>query len=305
MVNPWDLKKKPFVIADIGSNHCNSLKVFKDTISAAKESGCDAVKFQCLNISEQYHLPSREIQELHNQIDVREEWYPELFGHAKSIGITIFASPTYPRSIELLEAEGVELYKIASAQACSFPQLVKRVSETGKPIIISNGLTRFTELANVLKYIDLEKVCILHCNSIYPTPLSKANIMRIERLKNMFNCTIGYSDHTLGSTAAVCAVSRGASVFEKHFTLDKSIMTPDLPVSVDPREMKEYITAINDAQICMGNESRESLESEEEIFRAKLSNKIILQKISKNRHARTTSYTKKIFGRIMLNFIRN
>jgi len=211
---------RTFVIAEIGSNHRGDLQRALDTIDAAAESGADAAKFQSLCLDQQWYRPTPEVVALHRTIDLDEDWVPALKDRCDQQGLVFFSSPTYLRAVDVLESIGVGLYKLASAQVGTFPQIVDHVGKTMKPVILSTGLVTLEELDAIiarLKRIGNDRIAILHCNSLYPTPVDKVHLPRMIEYRTRYQCPVGFSDHTEGITVSLAAVAMGATIIEKHF----------------------------------------------------------------------------------------
>lgn len=271
-------KNKTLIIAEIGSNHCGSLELAKETILAAKECGADAVKFQSLNVYEQYIDPSLDIIELHKKIDFPEEWHYILKEFCDKNNIMFFSAPTYLRAVDILEEINVELYKLASAQIGTFPQIVEKVASLNKPTIISTGISSYAEIeksVQIFKKYNNDKLTILHCNSIYPTPYDKVHLQRMLVYKQMFDCEVGFSDHTNGIYCAIAAVALGASVIEKHFVLNADIDTPDAAISIDPIGFDEMVKGIRAVEAANKVAPRIALEKEEASFKSKILYKLV------------------------------
>ena len=174
--------KKSFLIAEIGSNHNQSLKIAKESIEVAKECGADAVKFQSINLKELYKNPSITTQKLHNIIDLDESWHQHLSNHCKKNKINFLSTPTYLKAITILSKINVKAYKIASAQAAIFPQLIEQVARKNKLTFISTGLSTFKEIHEVIKIfkkVKNNKFVIMYCNSEYPPNPKLVNIKRV------------------------------------------------------------------------------------------------------------------------------
>ncbi|WNC86857.1 N-acetylneuraminate synthase family protein [Thermosynechococcus sp. QKsg1] len=276
-------QSKVFIVAEIGSNHCQSIDIAKETIHAAKESGADAVKFQTLSLEHVYHCPSQEIIALHKLIDISNNFFEEIKKFSDTLGIDIFTAPTYLSAVDFLEKKNVNLYKIASPQVACFPQLIKKVAQTGKPILFSTGLATYSEVQRAVNIITQfhNRYIILHCNTIYPTPAKLVNLGRIKIYEKMFNAFVGFSDHTQGIHISLAAVAMGAKAIEKHFILDKKISTPDACVSLTPNEFLNMTKSIRDIEIASQSNPRTYLENEEIDFLDKVRYKLVLNKPKK------------------------
>ena len=262
-----------YIIAEIGSNHNQSLSLAKEHIQAAKESGAHAVKFQSLSLEKLYFSPSEDIISLHKKIDLEENWHKELQAYSKSLGITFFSSPTYLEAVNILVDLEVPVFKLASAQVGTFPQLVRKVAATKKPTIISTGIATADQLQKILEIFDEEtnsEVIILHCNSIYPTPYDKINLGRINYFKETFGKIVGFSDHSDGIYTAIAAVALGAKVIEKHFAIDRNLPVPDAEFSLDPPLFSQMVKAIKQTDLSIASDKREELEEEEAAFKQRI-----------------------------------
>lgn len=275
-----DLSKsnRTYIIAEVGSNHCQDLVLAKETIEAAKKSGSDAVKFQHIDIDQLYLDPSSSLVDLHKKIDITNDFFLELKHFADRIGIEIFTAPTYLEAIDFLESINIGVYKIASAQVSTFPQLIEKVARTKKKVFLSTGLSTYSDIERAVKTITSfhQNYILMHCNSIYPTPLEKVNLGRIEIYRRTFGCSVGFSDHTLGIHVPIAAVALGAKAIEKHFILDKSIDSPDSIVSLDLLQFSEMVTCIREVEKALMSQPRLYLEDEENLFLSKIKYKLIL-----------------------------
>lgn len=264
-----------FIIADIGSNHKQDLILAKESIDAAAESGADAVKFQSIQVDRLYHKPDNSTRQFVSQLEFPEEWHYELMQYSKSKGVIFFSSPTYLKAVDLLEEVDVHLYKIASAQIGTFPQLVEKVAALNKPTIISTGISNYEEVSKAIEIFEYQgnnKYIVLHCNSVYPAPPEIVNLSLINTYKSMFGCITGFSDHTNGLHMSLAAVAQGAKVIEKHFTLDRSLDTPDsTSFASDPNEFSSLVNQIREIELGMQrSQLRTRILDEEEEFKSKI-----------------------------------
>lgn len=264
-----------FIIADVGSNHMQDLSIAKESIDAVAESGANAVKFQSIQTEKLYLNPDLKTKKFIDSLVFPEEWHAELSNYAKNKNITFFSSPTYIEAIDLLEDIDVSLYKLASAQIGTFPQLIEKVAKLKKPTIFSTGISNFE---NTDKAVQLFKDCgndqfmILHCNSIYPTPAEKVNLELMNEYKKRYNVPVGFSDHTIGVHTAVAGVAMGAEIIEKHFTLDRNFKAPDSnEFASDPKELNELVKQIREARAAISSsDNRTSIQPEEEAFKGSI-----------------------------------
>ena len=261
-----------FIIADIGSNHKQDLALAKESIDAAHESGADAIKFQSIQLNKLYYNPDVKTTEFIKKLEFPEEWHFELNEYCKKKDILFFSSPTYMDAVDLLEQINVPIYKLASAQIGTFPQIVEKVAKLNKPTIFSTGISSISEILNAVEIFEKannDNYMILHCNSIYPTPPERVNLQMMKTYESLFHHPVGFSDHTIGTHISNTAVCMGAKIIEKHFTLDRKIDAPDSnEFASDPREFKQLVTQIRDTESALkviGN--RMGIEKEEKSFR--------------------------------------
>lgn len=242
----------PYIIAEMSANHNGDLNSALRIISEAKKSGADAVKIQTYRadtITLNSDLPDfqindglwagRTLYELYEWAHTPWDWHRSLFEHAKNLEITIFSSPFDNTAVDLLEDLNAPAYKIASFEAVDLP-LIKYVASTGKPMIISTGMADVDEIAeaiNAAREGGCKELAVLHCVSGYPAPAEDYNLRTIPDMIARFGLVTGLSDHTLDNTTAIASVALGASIIEKHFTLDRSGGGPDDSFSLEPHEL--------------------------------------------------------------------
>ena len=275
---------RTFMIADVGSNHKQDLQIAYESIDAAAESGADAVKFQSLQMEHLYLNPSAKVRALHKQIDLEENWHAKLKDHCEKQGVLFFSSPTYLGAVELMEEIGVPLYKLASAQVGTFPQLVDRVARTGKPVIMSTGLVSLGGLEACVRLFNAAgnaKFIILHCNSLYPTPYAKVHLPLMRLYQETFCCPVGYSDHTEDIFVSLAAVSNGASVIEKHFTLRRDFGTPDAELAMEPSEFARLTLGVRAVEEAMVPHRRIDIEPDETLFKESIRYRLVLAREKK------------------------
>ena len=271
-----------FIIAEIGSNHNQSLSLAYECIDAAAECGADAVKFQSISIDELYYQPSNSTRALHKKIDLDEKWHWLLDDYCRNKEIIFFSTPTYLGAVDILEEIDVPLYKLASAQTGTFPQILEKVAKTGKPIVLSTGIVTRPELKDVMSRIKKygnDKTIVLHCNSIYPTPYDKVFLPVMADLRKEYEGIVGFSDHTLDIFVPIGAVAMGAKVIEKHFALDRNLPVPDASFSLEPTDFKRMVEGIRAIDKSMVSNKRETLQEAESLFKEAIRTRLVSNKM--------------------------
>jgi pseudaminic acid synthase len=249
----------PYVVAELSGNHNGSIERAKKILTEAKKSGADAVKIQTFK-PESLTLPCyREefmlkqglwkgfnLYELYKKTNVPYEWHEELFSYAKEIGITMFSSPFSEQDVEFLESFNVPAYKIASNELTHLP-LINEVIQTRKPIILSTGTATLEEIESTINFLE-KKSCkdyiILYCVSAYPAPLEESHLSTMIKIKSKFGTLVGLSDHSMGIIAPIVAVTIGACLIEKHFTLNRNDGGSDSGFSLEPEELKSLCSSV-------------------------------------------------------------
>lgn len=256
----------PYVIAEMSNNHLRDFDKACSIIVAAARAGADAVKIQtydadaltidCQRPEFMIQTPpwqGRYYYDLYREIAMPFEWTERLFRVAADVGITLFSSPFDERAVQLLASLGCPAYKVASFEAEDDP-LLKAVGATGKPVIVSSGVSRLDDLRLTLAVLEeagARDVALLHCVSEYPASLRDMNLRSLDRLASLGK-PVGLSDHSLGDFAAVLAVARGALIIEKHFTLRRSDGGPDADFSAEPEEFAALVRKVREAHQAMG-----------------------------------------------------
>lgn len=258
----------PYVIAEVGSNFDKDLDKARKLIDVAKEAGANAVKFQLFRADVLY--PNRDgLYDIFKSIELDAEWVPLLDKHARDQGLHFIASAFDMGSVDVLEAVKTPAHKVASSETTNLGFLHKLAS-TGKPVIVSTGMCDMVdveEAVNICLGSGNSQVVLMQCGAMYPLPNELANLRVIQSLGRRFNCPVGFSDHTLGQVAAITAVGLGATVFEKHYTLDKKGAGPDHFYALEPYELKSYIAAIREAHEALGSGEKQMLPKERELGR--------------------------------------
>lgn len=263
----------PYIIAEIGANHNGDMVLARRLIDEARSCGCDAVKFQSWTPDS---LISREEYDRHQKYDdspkkhfgslremvekyyLREDQHRELKEYCDKTGIEFCSTPFSTEEVDLLESIGVKYYKVASMDINN-ETLLRYIAKKQKPILLSTGMSFLSEVENAVGVISSEgnsQIILLHCVSIYPPEYTDVNLNNIPMLRQTFGMPVGFSDHTIGVSIPLAAVSLGSCVVEKHFTLDKSMPGWDHEVSADPAEMKMIVTESRNISASLGSYKR-------------------------------------------------
>jgi pseudaminic acid synthase len=273
------LNNPPYIIAEMSANHNGSIENAIMIINEAKKCGADAVKLQTYTadtLTMRSQNPDfliknglwkgKTLYDLYSSAQMPWDWHKPLFEHAKKVGITIFSTPFDESAVDFLEELNVPAYKIASFEAIDLP-LIKYVASTGKPMIISTGmanLLEITEAIDAAKVAGCKEIAVLHCVSGYPAPIVDCNLQTIFDMRTRFGLVAGLSDHTLNDTAATVSIAFGASIIEKHFTLNRSGGGPDDSFSIEPMELDKMCKVLRCAWEAIGEVDYSLKKSEEE-----------------------------------------
>ena len=272
---------KPFVIAEMSGNHNQDIERAKAIIRAASKAGADAIKLQTytadtMTINHKgglFDITNKEslwygknLYDLYKIAYTPWEWHEELFEYANSLGMVAFSSPFDETAVDFLMDLNVPAFKIASFESNHFP-LLKKVAQTGKPILISSGISKINELYESIQYLKAngaKDIVVFKCTSTYPATAENTNLNTIPVFQSIFeDCVIGLSDHTMGIGASVAAVALGARVIEKHFTLDRSEGGVDSAFSLEPKELKDLVIESERAFLALGHVQLDTQKSEE------------------------------------------
>jgi N-acetylneuraminate synthase len=263
-----------YVIAEIGINHIGDMGIAKKLIDAAKEAGCDAVKFQKRTPRECVPLDMREkmretpwgyitYMEYRYKVEFGEEEYAEIDRYCKEVEIDWFVSCWDKSSVDFMENFSPLLYKIASA-ALTDKGLLERIRETGRPIILSTGMSSTEQIDAAIKVLGTDKLMLAHTTSTYPCALEELNLRAIGTMLAKYDCPIGYSGHEVGLATTVAAVALGASFIERHITLDRSMWGSDQSASVEPGGLRRLVRDIRSVERAMGDGAKRVYDSEVE-----------------------------------------
>jgi len=268
-IGNFDLEKDGiYIIAELSANHNGSFQNALDTIKAAKEIGANAIKLQTytadtltLDCKKNDFMidggtlwDGKNLYELYQEAYTPWKWHKKLFDYAREIGIDIFSSPFDKIAVDFLEQFNPPAYKIASFEITDY-ELIRYTASKGKPMIISTGIATIDEIQDAVDICRSEgndDIVFLKCTSAYPAPLEEANLTMIPNLAQTFGVLSGFSDHTLGSTAPITAMTLGAKVIEKNFIHEKSIDRADADFSIDRQEFGDMIKAIRDVEKLLG-----------------------------------------------------
>lgn len=260
---------KPFIIAELSANHGQSLEKALRLVDAAANAGADAIKLQTYTAdtitidvrTDEFFIEDPDslwqgtsLYELYQKAMTPWDWHKELFDRAASHGMTFFSTPFDDTAVDFLETLNVPCYKIASFENIDHG-LIKKVAKTGKPIIMSTGMASLEELSEsveVLRASGAKDIILLKCTSSYPAEPIDANILTIPKLKELYNCQIGLSDHTLGIGVSVASVALGTTVIEKHFVLDRADNDIDSAFSLEPNELEALVVETKRAWQSLG-----------------------------------------------------
>lgn len=257
-----------FVIAELSGNHRGSLELAKELVLAAAEAGADAVKLQhytpdmltlnsdqpSFRISTGTIWDGRTLHDLYREASTPWEWTAELFATARGAGIECLSTPFGTEAIDFLESFDPPAHKIASFEAVDL-ELVRAVASCGRPVIASTGLCTLREIDDLVRTVrgaGNHQLVLLRCNSAYPAIFEELDLRTIPHMLDTWNVPVGLSDHTLGSTSTVAAVTLGACVVEKHITIKRADGGPDAAFSLEPDEFADLVTAIRDTEKALG-----------------------------------------------------
>lgn len=266
-----------FIIAEAGVNHNGDISIARKLVDAAVDAGADAVKFQtfkaenlvCRNARKAaYQMETtdrRESQfEMLKKLELTPRMHEELIGYCRQKGILFLSTPFDVDSLRYLVSCGLEIIKIPSGEMTNYP-LLREAAKSKRKIILSSGMSTLEEIREALEVLKENggtDITVLHCNTEYPTPYADVNLNAMRTIREELEVAVGYSDHTRGIEAAVAAAALGASVIEKHFTLDRSMEGPDHKASLEPKELSEMVTAIRHVELALGDGEKRPSESE-------------------------------------------
>ena len=276
---------RTLVIAEAGVNHNGSYEIACQLVDAAKDAGADYIKFQTFHsenlVSKNAKKADYQVEttgedtqlNMLKKLELSEQEFICLKDYCRKKEIRFLSTPFDFDSIRFLNQLDIPFWKIPSGEVTNYPYLVA-LAKTGKPIVMSTGMCDLSDISNairVLKENGAGDISLLHCNTEYPTPYEDVNLRAVLTMKSEFGCEVGYSDHTQGIEIPIAAVAMGATIIEKHFTLDRNMDGPDHKASLEPDELKQMVTAIRNVENAMGSGVKTASKSERK-------NKVIARK---------------------------
>ena len=287
---------KTLIIAEAGINHNGDMKLAKEMIQKAKDAGADIVKFQTgkTNYVMSKFAGKAEYQKettgqdgsmLDMCLDLTLPYsaFDELYEECKRVGITFLSTPFTVDSVEYLNRLDMPFWKIPSGEITHLPYLIA-IAKTKKPVVMSTGMCTMEEIEASLKVLrenGTKDICLLHCNTEYPTPFEDVNLRAMASMRERFNVKVGYSDHTRGIEVPIAAVAMGAEIIEKHFTLDRNLPGPDQKASLEPDELKAMVDAIRNIEMALGDGVKKPSPSESRNIEAARKSIVALRDIKK------------------------
>ena len=275
------MNPKVLIIAEAGVNHNGSLELAKRLVDEAAVAGADLIKFQTFKADKLVSRTARQAEyqrrnmgtsadgsqyTMLKRLELSHEQHEELIAHCRTRGIQFFSTAFDLDSIDYLRSLDLGLWKIPSGEITNYPYL-KKIARYGEPVVLSTGMCELSDIEAALQVllsngIEKEQIIILHCNTEYPTPMKDVNLKAMQEIGHTFGVKVGYSDHTEGIEVPIAAVALGATVIEKHFTLDKTMEGPDHKASLEPEELRAMVRAIRNIEQALGDGHKTISESE-------------------------------------------
>jgi len=271
---------KTLIIAEAGVNHNGSLDLAKKLIDVAAEAGADFVKFQTFTaeklvspvaVKATYQKKNFETQDdsqlnMLKKLELDEDKHRTLIAYARQRGIAFLSTAFDLESVDLLDALGISVFKIPSGEMTNLP-LIQKIGSLSKPMILSTGMCNLADIEAALDAlykvnVKREDITVLHCNTQYPTPMEDVNLRAMQAIAHAFDVAVGYSDHTTGIEVPIAAVALGATVIEKHFTLDQNLPGPDHKASLEPSELIAMVKGIRNIEKALGSPVKQPSASE-------------------------------------------
>lgn len=269
--------KHVIIIAEAGVNHNGSFELAKKMVDAAKEAGVDYVKFQTFNPKKlvskyaekaEYQKETTGSDETQLQmlqkLTLTEDNFLSLHDYCREVGIGFISTPFDLDSITFLETFDMDFWKVPSGEVTNLPYL-EAIARTKRKVVMSTGMCDMNEIQDAIEVLEKNgttEIILLHCNTQYPTPYEHVNLKAMNTIKDALHKEVGYSDHTQGIEVPIAAVAMGATVIEKHFTLDKNMEGPDHKASLNPSELQQMVVAIRNIEQAIGNGLKEPSSSE-------------------------------------------
>lgn len=271
--------EKTIIIAEAGVNHNGSLELARKLIDKAVEANVDYIKFQTYKAdtlvnkaAQQAAYQKKNLGKVESQLEMLRkleltfEDFRRLDTNCRDRRIKFLSTPFDPESIDFLASLGMDYMKVPSGEITNLPYL-RRIAGTGIPVIMSTGMCSLGDIEDALSVLckngtPIEDIILLHCNTEYPTPMVDVNLRAMETLRSAFGTKVGYSDHTKGIEVPIAAVAMGATVIEKHFTLDRTLPGPDHVASLEPNELKTMVDSIRNIELAMGSSVKKVSASE-------------------------------------------
>ncbi|MBT5749554.1 MAG: N-acetylneuraminate synthase, partial [Flavobacteriales bacterium] len=268
-----------FIIAEAGVNHNGSIELAYKLIDEASASGADAVKFQTFKAENLVTINAQKAEyqkqatsQSESQFNMLKKLELDTYAHKRLIDyckkkdIIFLSTPYDHESIDLLYGLGLQIFKIPSGEITNLTYL-RHVGSLNKKVILSTGMSNLKEIGDAIKILTnagtlKENITVLHANTMYPTPMEDVNLRAMQTIQGKFNITVGYSDHTLGIEVDIAAVALGASIIEKHFTIDKTMDGPDHKSSIEPEELKAMVSSIRSIEKALGCNIKKPSKSE-------------------------------------------
>ncbi|QSZ40743.1 N-acetylneuraminate synthase [Sulfurimonas aquatica] len=268
-----------FIIAEAGVNHNGSVELARKLIDVASSAGADAVKFQTFKTENLVSKSAQKAQyqkettdrnesqfEMIKKLELDLETHKELISYAKEKSIIFLSTPFDLDSVDMLHNLGLDTFKIPSGEITNLP-ILRKIGSLNKNVILSTGMSEMREIGDALQVLikagtNKENITVLHANTQYPTPMSDVNLNAMLSITGEFDIAYGYSDHTLGIEVDIAAVALGATIIEKHFTLDKTMQGPDHKASLEPQELHAMVNAIRNIEVALGSFEKKPTPSE-------------------------------------------
>lgn len=263
--------RKTLIIAEAAVEHLGSLNVAKKMIDVGEKAGVDFVKFQLHIQSEEMladkiHFWGGSLDEILDKNNLSLDDHKELIAYCSTKNVDYLCTPFSAAAVRLLDQLGVCGFKMGSGELTNF-ELLQAIVETGKPVIVSTGMSRIQEIEETVNFLKANsiEVALTHCTSIYPAPPETLNLKLMERFKEKFKVPVGHSDHSVGIHSSVAAVALGANIIERHFTLSKELKGPDWEVSLEPDMLIDLVRCIRETEMSLGDGIKTITKEEEEV----------------------------------------